>query len=66
MKMHKIPNNFKKEDYGKDLRVTSYIGRDGYKESQVLRAGQWRPNDVVYVHDETTSVVFRALDSQKG
>lgn len=61
MQMRKIPR-FPKKELKKDLKVTSYIGKDGYKESKVIKAGSWRCGDIVYVHNETSSVVFRTLD----
>lgn len=41
-----------------NLKVTAKIGTLGFTQSEVIKAGRWRPGGIMYIWPETVSVDF--------
>lgn len=41
-----------------DLKITMYVGTNGFKRSEILRANKWAPNQLFYVDNECITVEF--------
>ena len=55
----RIPGSLGK--HNADLRIIATIGELGYTQSEILKAGCWRPGGIMYIWPETISVNFEIV-----